>query len=58
MKINTVISIDQLKQLHQQALTKVSGRTTVSDIYESRISHSFRIYVDGNTINFYQFFKP
>lgn len=58
--MKTVTSLDLLKESRKDLVEtfKSNERVTVSEIYESPISFSFRVYVDKKSVNFVQFLKP
>ncbi len=55
MKVNTIDTLYDLKNLREH-LSETLKNATVSEIYKSPISYSFRVYVKGKTIGFYQAF--
>jgi hypothetical protein len=53
-KIITVHSLEELNEKRDIEISNISNNITVSEIYESDISYSFRVYENGWTIKFYQ----
>ena len=51
--------IPRLKEFYKKMVEKYKDEdsVTVSDVFESTISFSFRVYLNGNTIIFCQSFK-
>jgi hypothetical protein len=55
IEIITVQNLQELNDKREIEILKISSNNiTVSEIYESDISFSFRVYDNGWTIKFYQ----
>ncbi|MCK9416137.1 hypothetical protein M0Q97_05715 [Candidatus Dojkabacteria bacterium] len=57
IEIIRVLNIQELNDKHNIEISNISNNITVSEIYESDISYSFRIYENGWTIKFYELKK-
>ena len=52
-----VQNIQELNDKRDIEISNISNNITVSEIYESHISYSFRVYENGWTIKFYELRK-
>ena len=57
IEIIRVLNIQELNDKHNIEISNISNNITVSEIYESDISYSFRNYENGWTIKFYELKK-
>jgi hypothetical protein len=57
IEIIKVLNFQELNDKHNIEISNISNNITVSEIYESDISYSFRIYENGWTIKFYELKK-
>jgi|688.fasta_scaffold388394_3 hypothetical protein len=57
MKIETLNSVSELTNKYNELVNDNVNKLVISEIYESPISFSFRVFENHNTKEFYQVFK-